>query len=49
MLSDADAGGPTIPEGNEPSAPITRKGILTSFKTGKQMSIPDKDVVSYRT
>lgn len=31
--------------GTEPSAPITKKGILTSFKTGKPMNIPDSDVV----
>lgn len=31
--------------GTEPSAPITKKGILTSFKTGKPMNIPDNDVV----
>lgn len=32
--------------GAEPSAPITKKGILTSFKTGKPMNIPETDVVS---
>lgn len=32
--------------GTEPSAPITKKGILTSFKTGKPMNIPDNDIVS---
>lgn len=40
---------PTVPsshnDGAEPSAPITRRGVLTSLKTGKQMSIPDSDVV----
>ncbi|KAJ8949956.1 hypothetical protein NQ318_002363 [Aromia moschata] len=33
-----------LENGAEPSAPITKKGILTSFKTGKQMSIPDSDI-----
>lgn len=32
--------------GSEPSAPITKKGILTSFKTGKPMNIPESDIVS---
>lgn len=32
-------------DGMEPSAPITKRGVLTSFKTGKPMSIPDGDVV----
>ncbi|XP_044737742.1 cyclin-dependent kinase 10 [Chrysoperla carnea] len=31
--------------GQEPSAPITRRGFLTSFKTGKTMNIPDSDVL----
>lgn len=34
-----------VENGAEPSAPITKKGILTSFKTGKQMAIPDSDIV----
>lgn len=32
--------------GAEPSAPITKKGVLTSFLTGKQMTIPESDLVS---
>lgn len=32
--------------GLEPAAPITRKGILMSFKTGKSMNIPETDLVS---
>lgn len=35
-------------EGTEPSAPITKKGILTSFINGKSMNIPDSDIVSYK-
>lgn len=31
--------------GPDPSAPITRKGVLTSFLTGKPMEIPEQDVV----
>ncbi|XP_018331194.1 cyclin-dependent kinase 10 isoform X2 [Agrilus planipennis] len=31
--------------GTEPTAPITKKGILTSFQSGKPMSIPDNDVL----
>jgi len=31
--------------GPDPSAPITRKGVLTSFLTGKAMEIPEQDVV----
>jgi cyclin-dependent kinase 10 len=31
--------------GAEPSAPISKKGILTSFLTGKSMDIPDSDIV----
>lgn len=33
-------------DGPDPSAPITRKGVLTSFLTGKPMEIPELDVVS---
>lgn len=31
----------------DPSAPITRRGVLMSFVTGKVMEIPDEDLVSY--
>ncbi len=31
----------------EPTAPITKKGILMSFLTGESMSIPDQDVVFF--
>lgn len=31
--------------GPDPSAPITRKGVLTSFLTGKAMEIPEQDIV----
>jgi len=31
--------------GPDTSAPITRKGVLTSFLTGKAMEIPEQDVV----
>jgi len=31
--------------GSDPTAPITRKGVLTSFLTGKPMEIPEHDVV----
>lgn len=37
--------GREIENGAEPSAPITKKGILTSFQTGKPMNIPDTDIV----
>lgn len=30
----------------EPTAPITKKGVLMSFLTGEPMSIPDTDLVS---
>jgi hypothetical protein len=29
----------------DPSAPVSRKGVLTSLLTGKQMPIPDNDIV----
>jgi hypothetical protein len=29
----------------DPSAPVSRKGVLTSLLTGKQMPIPDADIV----
>lgn len=32
--------------GPDPSAPIQRKGVLTSFLTGKPMEIPEQDIVS---
>ena len=32
-------------EGTDPSAPITRRGVLTSFLTGKPMEIPEQDIV----
>lgn len=31
--------------GSDPSAPITRRGILTSLLTGKPMEIPEQDIV----
>lgn len=31
--------------GPDPSAPITRKGVLTSFLTSKPMEIPEQDIV----
>lgn len=31
--------------GPDPSAPITRRGVLTSFLTGKPMEIPEQDIV----
>ncbi|XP_069674019.1 cyclin-dependent kinase 10 isoform X1 [Periplaneta americana] len=31
--------------GPDPSAPITRRGVLTSFLTGKPMDIPEQDVL----
>lgn len=33
--------------GSDPSAPITRRGVLTSFLSGKPMEIPEQDVVSF--
>lgn len=36
---------PAPSDGTEPSPPITRRGVLTSFKTGEPMSIPDADVL----
>lgn len=30
----------------DPNAPITRRGILMSFVTGKMMEIPEDDMVS---
>lgn len=32
--------------GPDPSAPITRRGVLTSFLTGKPMEIPEQDIVT---
>lgn len=32
---------------NDPSAPVTRRGILTSFLTGKVIEIPDEDSVIF--
>lgn len=32
--------------GPDPTAPITRKGVLTSFLTSKPMEIPEQDIVS---
>lgn len=29
----------------DPQAPVTRKGILTSFRTGRAMPIKEEDVV----
>lgn len=37
---------PDIESGTEPWAPVTKKGILTSFQNGKPMNIPDGDLVS---
>uniref|UniRef100_A0A6M2DG96 Cyclin-dependent kinase 10 n=1 Tax=Xenopsylla cheopis TaxID=163159 RepID=A0A6M2DG96_XENCH len=34
-----------IKSGADPQAPVTRKGVLTSLRTGKTMSIPDKDIL----
>ncbi|CAK9800527.1 Cyclin-dependent kinase 10 [Anthophora quadrimaculata] len=31
--------------GPDPSAPITRRGVLTSFLTGKPMEIPEQDIL----
>jgi len=33
-------------EGPDPTQPVTRKGVLTSFLTGEQMGIPEQDLVS---
>lgn len=33
--------------GPDPSAPVTRRGVLTSFLTMKPMDIPEQDVVSF--
>lgn len=33
--------------GPDPSAPITRRGVLTSFLTGKPMEIPEQDIVRF--
>lgn len=32
--------------GPDPSAPVTRKGLLLSLSTGKSMEIPEQDMVS---
>lgn len=29
----------------DPQAPITRKGVLTSFRTGRPMEIKEDDIV----
>lgn len=38
--------GKGIELGRDPTAPITRRGVLTSLLTGKPMEIPEQDVVS---
>lgn len=30
----------------DPTGPAARKGVLISFRTGKTMEIPEKDIVS---
>ncbi|XP_066590741.1 cyclin-dependent kinase 10 [Prorops nasuta] len=35
----------SLEAGPDPTAPITRKGILTSFLTGKPMEIPEEDIL----
>lgn len=35
--------------GPDPSAPITRRGVFTSFLTGKAMDIPEQDVVTIQS
>lgn len=30
---------------SDPQAPVTRKGVLMSFKTGKPIEIPENDMV----
>lgn len=30
----------------DPTGPAPRKGVLISFRTGKAMEIPEKDIVS---
>jgi len=32
----------------EPSAPITKKGVLMSLMTGGPMAIPDSDMVCFK-
>lgn len=32
--------------GPDPSAPVTRKGLLMSLSTGKSMEIPEQDMAS---
>lgn len=34
--------------GPDPTAPVTRKGLLMSLSTGKAMEIPEQDMVSKR-
>lgn len=31
---------------SDPTGPAARKGVLVSFRTGKTMEIPEKDIVS---
>lgn len=38
-------GGNLCEAGPDPSAPITRRGILTSLLSGKPMEIPEQDIV----
>ena len=44
--NDLDAKG--AENGRDPTAPITRKGVLTSLLTGKPMEIPELDIVSFK-
>ncbi|ERL88176.1 hypothetical protein D910_05564 [Dendroctonus ponderosae] len=45
VMKPMEIKGREIENGAEPSAPITKKGILTSFQTGKPMNIPDTDIL----
>lgn len=45
-MENNDTDKKTVSEsGPDPSAPITRRGVLTSFLTGKPMEIPEQDIV----
>lgn len=40
--SEKPATNPDVPD---PTGPAARKGVLISFRTGKTMEIPEKDIV----
>lgn len=40
-----DSEKPSSQDAADPTGPAGRKGVLISFRTGKTMEIPEKDIV----